>query len=149
MERILIQKYMTYGASYNANISVKDNPSHDYILNKMISAVKVPHDEYESVKLYASGDFIMKLLKYIINNSKYSYLNICSIDLAVSNYDFAVNDEFVFIIDKDFNINVQNAWNGDKPFLNEAKFAIVTCMCSDEIMHNIFLDEIPIMIICS
>ena len=70
------------------------------------------------------------------------------IDVIASGIDFAVTDEYVLALDGNLNVYIQNAWNGDRPFLNEAKFTIVTCDCSEDVMHNIFLDETPIMVIC-
>lgn len=145
MNKITLEEYTKNGA----DITISDNSTFDYILGKMIDAVAIPYEDFESVKLYADGNFMLEFLKYIIlNDGKYGLIKLCMIDVIASGIDFAVTDEYVLALDSNLNVYIQNVWNGDRPFLNEAKFTIVTCDCSEDVMHNIFLDETPIMVIC-
>lgn len=139
----LIKEYCDNGA----NITIDDNSSFDYILDKLITAASTTDDKYDSAKLYGSGDFMFSILRYIIINPAYGNLKPCAIDIMASDYDFAVHDEYVLAIDSNLEINIQNAWNGDRPFANEAKLAIICESMSDEILRQVFIDSCPIIII--
>ena len=47
----------------------------DELVDTLIKATTIPHDYYESVKLYGDSEFIISVLKHIIKNDKYTLIS--------------------------------------------------------------------------
>ena len=108
----------------------------DELLAKLILESQNSHDEYESVKCYGESTLMVELLIRIMRDPLYKDYNLASMELTCGYVDPAQTDEYVFIL-FDGDIYIQSAWNGDKPFSNEAKFAVCQEGTSAEIVDMI------------
>lgn len=115
------------------------------LVDALIRVSATYHEDYESVKLYGDSEFIISVLKYIIKNDKYDFLNICSVDITSSTIDPDCSDDYVLSLYDD-GIYIQSAWNGDNLFRNEAKYTICISDTPSYIIDNILLDDTPIEI---
>jgi len=115
------------------------------LIDALIDKSTEYHEDYESVKLYGNSEFIISVLRYIIKNDKYNFLNICSVDIISSTVDHVCNDDYVLSL-YDNGIYIQSAWNADSLFKNEAKYTICIFGTPEYIINNVLLDTTPIEI---
>lgn len=101
------------------------------IIDCLLSKSKIPHREYESVKLYGDSAFIMKILKYIIR--RYDDITIAAIDIMLSDIDSVCKDIYVMSLTDGLELFIQSAYNGEILLFDESKFVI----CGEEIYRQI------------
>ena len=94
---------------------------------------KIPHEEYESVKLYGESSFIIDALKYAI--TEYSDITIASIDIILSDIDPVCKDLYVLSLTEENELYIQPAYN-------EAKFAIVQDTVSSQLVKDMSVDDL-------
>ncbi len=116
------------------------------ILDTLIRASKLPHTEYESVKLYGSSSLMIDVLKCALCKKKYSDITIASIDMTMPDIDPVLKDDYVLVITDDKELYVQSVWNDDVLFSNDAKFAICYSDVSPIIIDNVLLTNTPVAI---
>lgn len=115
------------------------------IFDCLISHSKIPHEEYESVKLYGESCFIIDALKYAITDCE--DITIASIDITLADIDPVCKDLYVLSLTEENELYIQPAYNGEKIYLNEAKFAIIQDAVSSQIIDDMsFYDLSPIVI---
>jgi len=115
------------------------------LIDALIDKSTEYHKDYESVKLYGNSEFIISVLRRIIKDDKYNFLNICSVDIISSTVDPVCNDDYVLSL-YDNGIYIQSAWNVDSLFKNEAKYTICIFGTPEYIINNVLLDTTPIEI---
>lgn len=101
---------------------------------------KIPHEEYESVKLYGESSFIIDALKYAI--TEYSDITIASIDIILSDIDPVCKDLYVLSLTEENELYIQPAYNGENMYRNEAKFAIVQDTVSSQLVKDMSVDDL-------
>ena len=80
--------YSTKTRKPKTDIEYVDYNSIEEIINDLFLASTLPHDEYDSVKLYGDSKFILSVFRHIISNEKYSDITIASVDI-MANYIFS------------------------------------------------------------
>ena len=76
--------YSTKTRKPKTDIEYVDYNSIEEIINDLFLASTLPHDEYDSVKLYGDSKFILSVFRHIISNEKYSDITIASVDIISS-----------------------------------------------------------------
>lgn len=125
-------KYVTYNSIYE-------------IINSLQRASKSPHEEYDSVKLYGSSEFIISILKCIIKSKKYKEITIASINVTSHDIDPECRDDYVLSICNN-ELYIQSAWNDNRLFENEAKFTICHSSVPDYIIECATRSCTPVII---
>ncbi len=114
------------------------------ILDSLLLHSKIPHEEYESVKLYGKSCFIIEMIKYIIRN--YTDITIASLDITLSDIDPVCKDLYVLILTEENELFVQSAFSGETLLCNEAKFTICQDIVSSQVICNVSKDGTPVVI---
>lgn len=120
-----------------SNIEFVDIENVGNIVNTLIAATKIPHDEYESVKIYGDSLFILDILKCILRDNQYDEIRIASLDITSSDIDNVCKDDYVLILTDNLELYVQSAWNGNKLYANEAKYTMCQKNINPLILKNI------------
>ena len=117
------------------------------IVDMLRLASTLPHDKYDSVKLYGDSLFILSVLRYIMSNEKYSDITVASIEITSSTADPACKDDYVLILYDD-ELYIQSSWNDKRNCLykNDAKFTICQYGIPDYILRNVIRSETPVKI---
>lgn len=115
------------------------------IIDALRKALKSPHEEYDSVKLYGNSEFIISVLKYIIQSKEYEEITIASINVTLHDIDLECRDDYVLSIYDD-ELYIQSAWNNDQLFENEAKFTICHSSVPDYIIECVTRSCTPVKI---
>lgn len=113
-----------------------------YVLKQ---ATTLPHDDYDSVKLYGNSEFIISVLRCILSNKKHSDILIASIDITSSTIDSTCKDDYVLIL-YNKELYIQSSWNKNCLYMNEAKFTICQYGVPDYILDNVLKSNTPVQI---
>lgn len=134
------------------NIQTPDIEYVDYkdireIIDALCQASTIPHEKYDSVKLYGDSLFILSALYCIMSDDKYSDITVASIEITSSIIDPACRDDYVLSL-YDNELYIQSSWNDDYNCIyeNEAKFTICQYGIPGYILSNAIKSETPIRI---
>lgn len=139
--------YSTKTRKPKTDIEYVNYNSIEEIINDLFLASTLPHDEYDSVKLYGDSKFILSVFHHIISNEKYSDITIASVDIISSAIDPACRDDYVLIL-YDGELYIQSSWNDkyDRPFENDAKFTICQYGIPRYILRNVVKSNTPVKV---
>lgn len=138
--------YLTKINDQSKNIEYIEYKSIEEIIDVLQYASTLPHEEYDSVKLYGSSEFIISVLHCIMTNEKYfNNITIASVDISLSDIDPVCKDDYVLILYGD-ELYIQSSWNDDRLFMNEAKFTICQYGVPEYILHNAMESKTPVQI---
>ena len=139
--------YLTELNNQPKNIEYVDYKDIGEIIDVLYQASTLPHEKYDSVKLYGDSLFILSALHCIMSDDKYSDITVASIEITSSIIDPACRDDYVLSL-YDNELYIQSSWNDNYNCLyeNEAKFTMCQYGIPGYILSNAIKSGTPIRI---